>query len=183
MIPLRRNSGVRESSLPRKSDEWKRLYRGRSAVEREFGRLKHNFGLAFLRVRGIERDEPAEGVDRAGGEEGRHAQALAQARLALDDPARLPSARVLQALAQDHGNDFLAFGVHRSRLARDWVLAQPWDAESQAHFQAMSAQSVREQVRIEAADTLPFEQYRQQYIAPERLGLGRGAIAPGLTAA
>ena len=122
-------------------------------------------------------------LDRAGGEEGRHAQALAQARLALDDPARLPSARVLQALAQDHGNDFLAFGVHRSRLARDWVLAQPWDAESQAHFQAMSAQSVREQVRIEAADTLPFEQYRQQYIAPERLGLGRGAIAPGLTAA
>jgi hypothetical protein len=27
----------------------------RSAVEREFGNLKHNFGLAFLRVRGIER--------------------------------------------------------------------------------------------------------------------------------
>ncbi len=55
MIPLRRNSGVRESSLPRKSDEWKRLYRGRSAVEREFGRLKHHYGLAILRVRGIER--------------------------------------------------------------------------------------------------------------------------------
>jgi len=55
VIPLRRNSGVRESSLPRKSDEWKRLYRGRSAVEREFGRLKHHYGLAILRVRGIER--------------------------------------------------------------------------------------------------------------------------------
>jgi hypothetical protein len=55
VIPLRRNSGVRESSLPRKTDEWKRLYRGRSAVEREFGRLKHHYGLAILRVRGIER--------------------------------------------------------------------------------------------------------------------------------
>lgn len=55
VIPLRRNSGVRESSLPRKSDEWRRLYRGRSAVEREFGRLKHHYGLAILRVRGIER--------------------------------------------------------------------------------------------------------------------------------
>jgi len=31
------------------------LYRRRSAVEREFGNLKHNYGLAFLRVRGIER--------------------------------------------------------------------------------------------------------------------------------
>ena len=55
VIPLRRNSGLRESSIPRKSDEWKRLYRGRSAVEREFGRLKHHYGLAMLRVRGIER--------------------------------------------------------------------------------------------------------------------------------
>ena len=39
VIPPRRNSGIRESSLPCKSDEW----------------LKHNYGLAFLRVRGIER--------------------------------------------------------------------------------------------------------------------------------
>lgn len=55
VIPLRRNTGLRESSIPRKSDEWKRLYRGRSAVEREFGRLKHHYALAMLRVRGIER--------------------------------------------------------------------------------------------------------------------------------
>jgi hypothetical protein len=41
--------------ISRQSDEWKRLYRGRSAVEREFGRLKHTYGLAMLRVRGIER--------------------------------------------------------------------------------------------------------------------------------
>jgi hypothetical protein len=31
------------------------LYRGRTAIEREFGRLKHEYGLAPLRVRGIER--------------------------------------------------------------------------------------------------------------------------------
>ena len=120
-------------------------------------------------------------LDRVTGESDAHAQALAHARRSLDDPEQLSSARMLRALASDHGNDFLAFGLERSRQARDWVLAQPWDAGLQAHFQAMSAQSVREQARIEAADTLPFEQYRQQYIAPERLGLGRGAIAPGLT--
>jgi hypothetical protein len=33
--------------------QWKRLYRGRAAVEREFGRLKHEYGLAPLRVRGL----------------------------------------------------------------------------------------------------------------------------------
>ena len=55
VIPLRRNSGLRQSRLPRKSDEWKRLYRGRSVVEREFGRLKHHYALGMLRVRGIER--------------------------------------------------------------------------------------------------------------------------------
>ena len=55
VIPLRPNSGVRESSLPRGGDEWKRLYRSRSAVEREFGRLKHHYALAMLRVRGVER--------------------------------------------------------------------------------------------------------------------------------
>jgi hypothetical protein len=37
------------------SDEWNRLYRGRGAVEREVGRLKHDYGLAPLRVRGLER--------------------------------------------------------------------------------------------------------------------------------
>jgi hypothetical protein len=47
--------GHRESSIPRKSNEWRSLYRRRSAVEREFGRLKHSYRLALLRVRGIER--------------------------------------------------------------------------------------------------------------------------------
>jgi len=37
IIPLRKNQGHRESSIPRKSDEWRSLYRRRSAVEREFG--------------------------------------------------------------------------------------------------------------------------------------------------
>jgi hypothetical protein len=55
IIPIRKNQGHRESSILPKSDEWRRLYRGRSAVEREFGRLKHHYGLAMLRVRGVER--------------------------------------------------------------------------------------------------------------------------------
>ena len=34
---------------------WRDLYRGRASVERAFGRLKHEGGLAPLRVRGLER--------------------------------------------------------------------------------------------------------------------------------
>ena len=52
----------------------------------------------------------------------------------------------------------------------------------QARFGALSEQSLQEQRRIEANDSMPFEIYRQQYIAPQRLGLSRGAIAPSLGA-
>ena len=41
--------------IPRHSQRFRDLYRGRVAVEREFGRLKHDYGLAPLRVRGLER--------------------------------------------------------------------------------------------------------------------------------
>ena len=39
--------------IPRESKRWRDLYRGRASVEREFGRLKHEYGLAPLRVRGL----------------------------------------------------------------------------------------------------------------------------------
>jgi len=41
--------------IPRDSDRWRKLYRGRAAVEREFGRLKHEWSLLPIRARGIER--------------------------------------------------------------------------------------------------------------------------------
>jgi transposase len=41
--------------IPRETLRWKGLYRGRASVEREFGRLKHEWALAPLRVRRIER--------------------------------------------------------------------------------------------------------------------------------
>ncbi len=41
--------------IPRESKRWGDLYRGRGAVERTFGRLKHEWGLAPIRVRGIEK--------------------------------------------------------------------------------------------------------------------------------
>jgi len=41
--------------VPRESKRWKVAYRKRASVEREFGRLKNQWGLKPLRVRGLER--------------------------------------------------------------------------------------------------------------------------------
>lgn len=41
--------------IPRETKRWKQMYRRRAAVEREFGRLKHDWALLPLRVRGLER--------------------------------------------------------------------------------------------------------------------------------
>jgi transposase len=41
--------------IPRETPRWSALYRRRASVEREFGRLKHQWALAPLRVRGLDR--------------------------------------------------------------------------------------------------------------------------------
>jgi len=41
--------------IPRHTQRFRDLYRGRASAEREFGRLKHDYGLAPLRVRGLAR--------------------------------------------------------------------------------------------------------------------------------
>ena len=55
VIPLRKGRTQPETPIKRGTDQWASLYRRRTSVEREFGRLKHEYGLAFLRVRGISR--------------------------------------------------------------------------------------------------------------------------------
>jgi hypothetical protein len=48
-------AGRRNPLIPRETKRWDSLYRGRAAVEREFGRLKHEYGLSPLRTRGLDR--------------------------------------------------------------------------------------------------------------------------------
>jgi IS5 family transposase len=62
--------------IPRHSQRFRDLYRGRGAVERTFGRLKHDYGLAPLRVRGLERVQLHADLCILG----RLAQALSRAR-------------------------------------------------------------------------------------------------------
>jgi hypothetical protein len=41
--------------IPREAPRWSTLYRRRASVEREFGRLKNEWALAPLRIRGLDR--------------------------------------------------------------------------------------------------------------------------------
>jgi glutamate--cysteine ligase len=112
----------------------------------------------------------AEAMDAAQG--GRvYREALKQAATRLQDPQSLPSARVLATMHKDFEDSFVRFTRAQSVQTRNTLLAAPWSAELQARFEAMAADSVAEQQRIEAADTMPFEIYRQAYLSPERLGI------------
>ncbi|MDQ6881070.1 MAG: glutamate--cysteine ligase [Pseudomonadota bacterium] len=109
-----------------------------------------------------------------------YSDALRSARALLDDPALLPSARVLAVMQQDFDNSFLRFTRAQSEQTRTKLLALPFGAAQHARYSALSAQSLQDEAAIEAADTMPFELYRQQYTAAERLGLGRAAPVPAL---
>ena len=107
----------------------------------------------------------------------RHAEALKSARTTLQDPDSSPSARVLAAMAKDFDSSFAQFTRARSALTRDALLTLPYPDQVQDRFTAMSLASRAEQRRIEAADTMPFEIYRQQYLSPERLTVSAARAA------
>ncbi|PIF25607.1 glutamate-cysteine ligase [Acidovorax sp. 56] len=99
-----------------------------------------------------------------------YSAALRDARALMQAPERTPSARVLDTMAQQHASSFEGFAFRQSEHARDALLALPWSAEQQARYLAMSDESIAAQKAIEAADTLPFETWREQYMAVEGLG-------------
>jgi glutamate--cysteine ligase len=106
-----------------------------------------------------------------------YSDSLAAATHGLQNPESLPSARVLAAMASDHDNSFVQFVRSRSEKARDAIEALPFSSEQKAHFEALSQQSLEDQKKIEGADTMPFEVYRQQYVAAERLGIPKRHMA------
>ena len=95
-----------------------------------------------------------------------------------DVPDTLPSARVLQSIRHEHDGSFIAFACARSLSNRASFLQQDVSAETKAQFDQLARQSVVDQQRIEAMDSMPFEIYRREYVSPKRLGLPHaGAMA------
>ncbi len=96
-------------------------------------------------------------------------EALAAVHKSWRAPQQLPSARVLQRLAQGEGCAYTAFVRERSAQAQRELLALPWSHEQQAHFEREAHLSVAAQIAIEQADTMPFEAFRQDYVSADRL--------------
>lgn len=111
----------------------------------------------------------AKALDAAQGGEG-CAVALAHARGLLTAADATPSARVLNAVVQQHHNSYVGFAAECSAQAQRSLLAMPWSAEAQAGFEALAAQSWEAQRSIEAGDTQPFEDWRVEYMSAGNLG-------------
>ncbi|MDM7949430.1 glutamate--cysteine ligase [Hydrogenophaga sp.] len=111
----------------------------------------------------------ARALDEAHGG-GQHAEAVDQARARLLAPETLPSARVLQSMRTEHADSFIGFVRSCTAQNQDRLLQLPWSSKQQARYEAMALQSMEDQRKIEAADTMPFEIYRQEYTSPARLG-------------
>jgi glutamate--cysteine ligase len=98
-----------------------------------------------------------------------HRDALSAAIAALEDPAKPPSARMLAEMHERHGDSYIAFVRERSLAHKRTLQEKPFPAETDARFARAAEASLAKQRETEAADKVPFETWRQQYLKPEAL--------------
>ena len=152
--------------------------RGLHAGEREAAQAFDSFGL--VPGGGVDRGERIGGsdlgpdvvavaLDRAHGASA-HRDALAAADAALADPTSTPSARILWKMSQAYEDSYVRFGLAHSAGYRNDLLELPLDPATEARYRRMAEESLAEQRKIEIADVMPFEAFRQQYLAQDLLG-------------
>jgi glutamate--cysteine ligase len=114
----------------------------------------------------------AAALDAAHGGSSAHREALAEAASRLEDPETTPSARVLHAMARNHGNSFLRFVLIESTLHKGTLKTRELARDAHERFARLAAESLDEQREVEAADTVDFESFRRQYLSQELLTVG-----------
>jgi len=87
----------------------------------------------------------------------------------LGDAETTPSARVLHAMARNHGNSHVRFTLAESLAHRASLVGIPLQAEAEERFAKLTRESIEKQRKIEASDRIDFETYRQRYLNPELL--------------
>jgi glutamate--cysteine ligase len=97
-----------------------------------------------------------------------HRAALDAAIAALSDPDSAPSARLLRTMREDD-DSLVRTVLELSRRHAKALRAAPFAPEIEAEFARQAAASHAAQRAIEAADDLPFETWRQRYLAPGQL--------------
>lgn len=99
-----------------------------------------------------------------------YSTALENAAAALRDPSLTLSARMLGEMRADHGDNYFNFVMARSRQYREQLLEQPLPDILAARFSRMATDSLARQRDIEAADAMPFELFRRQYVSQDMTG-------------
>ena len=76
---------------------------------------------------------------------------------------------MVAALTQDPAGGHVGFARARSAQIRETLGALALPAEALARLEQQARASIAEQAAIEAADTLPFEAFRQDYMSARHL--------------
>ncbi|HUQ24722.1 MAG TPA: glutamate--cysteine ligase [Burkholderiales bacterium] len=111
----------------------------------------------------------ASALDAAHGGGAAYRDALMGAAVLVSNPNAAPSARVLHAMARNHGNSYVRFVLAESLLHAGSLRGLPLGPEVKKRFEHLAAESLDEQARIEAGDKVDFETFRRQYLSPDLL--------------
>ena len=111
----------------------------------------------------------AKALDAAHGGGSAYLDALTGAAVIVSNPGAAPSARVLHAMARNHGNSYIRFALAESMLHAGSMRGLPLAPATRERFDRLAAESLAEQRRLEAADTVDFETFRRQYLSPDLL--------------
>jgi glutamate--cysteine ligase len=98
-----------------------------------------------------------------------HADALASATSRVRDPAALPSARMLAAMTAHHEGSYARFALARSAAHAETLAALGLPPALERRYARIAGASVARQRAIEAADAVPFEDFRREYVSAARL--------------
>ncbi len=90
--------------------------------------------------------------------------ALSTARETVRDPARTPSARMLNEM-RAAGEGFFHYAIAKSLEHKNYFDAQSLTEDRERRFETAARHSLREQREIEAADDIPFDEYLRRYFA------------------
>ena len=91
------------------------------------------------------------------------------ARKLVADPDATPSARVLHAMARNHGNSFVRFVLIESTLHKAAMQKLELVKAVREHFAQLATESLVKQRDLEASDPMDFETFRQRYLAADLL--------------
>ena len=95
--------------------------------------------------------------------------ALSGASAALADSASTRSARVLEGMERNSDPSYVAFALAQSAQHRRTLMALPSSKSKLDEYAHMAEESLAAQARIEAADCVPFEEYRKEYLSRDLL--------------